>query len=187
MASIISLDPNPLLDDALVMRLTYDLASGIHGPDEIAARYGFPDKNKLRQYLRTHPGIIKNIRKAKALLESEEGSETRVRLKATQATEALIAPTAGIAMDPRIPPQQRIDAFKQLSRVGGLDGSAAAQAMRGAGGPAFTLNILFRDKPAEMLNVTPSLPDAGAGSGWPPSFTTVVKDDEDNGDLEEDV
>ena len=88
-------------------------------------------------------------------MESDEG-RTRVRLKAMQATEALIPATAGIAADPRIAPQQRIDAFKQLSRVSGLDASAAAK--DGSGGPAFTLNILFRNNPAEKLAFTPEKP-----------------------------
>jgi hypothetical protein len=174
------LDPNPLLDDALVMRLTYDMAAGIHEPAEIAVRYGFPDKAGLRTYLKNHPGVIANIRKAKALMESEEGSETRARLKAMQATEGLIASTASMAIDPRIPPQQRIDAFKQLSRVGGLDGSAAAQAAKGAGGPAFTLNILFRNNPAEKLNIIDNGP-----VGAPAKLTTVVNNDLD--EFEEDV
>lgn len=173
------LDPNPLLDDALVMRLTYDMAAGIHEPAEIAVRYGFPDKAGLRAYLKNHPGVIANIRKAKALMESEEGSETRARLKAMQATEGLIASTANMAIDPRIPPQQRIDAFKQLSRVGGLDGSAAAQAAKGAGGPAFTLNILFREKPNEYIKVV----DNGAPA--PAKLTTVVNDDD--AEYDEDV
>lgn len=150
------LDPNPLLDDALIMRLTYDLAAGIHPPETIAVRYAFPDVAAMRRYLAKHPAIIKEAQKAKALMESDEGSETRVRLKAMQATEALIPATAGIAADPRIAPQQRIDAFKQLSRVSGLDASAAAK--DGSGGPAFTLNILFRNNPAEKLAFIPEKP-----------------------------
>lgn len=188
MANSFPLDPNPLLDDALVMRLTYDLAADIHPADEIATRYGFPDKSGLRDYLRLHPTIIKNAQRAKALINSEEGSEGRARLKAMQATEALISSTANIAWDPRIPPQQRIDAFKQLSRVGGLDGSAAAQAARaGAGGPAFTLNILFRDKPSEHLNIVDASPAAPALTTLASSSsTTVVNNATDDSDVYED-
>lgn len=150
------LDPNPLLDDALIMRLVYDIAAAIHPPETIAVRYGFDDVAGLRRYLAKHPQIIKNAQKAKAAMESDEGSEARVRLKAMQATEELIPATAGIAADPRIAPQQRIDAFKQLSRVSGLDGGGAKQAA-GAGGSGFTLNILFRDKPAEKLTLNPEM------------------------------
>jgi hypothetical protein len=168
------LDPNPLLDDALIMRLTYDIAAQIHPPETIALRYGFDDVAGLRRYLSKHPAVVRNAQKAKAAMESDEGSEARVRLKAMQATEELIPATAGIAADPRIAPQQRIDAFKQLSRVSGLDASAAKAA--GSGGPAFTLNILFRKNPAEKLEfvseaglptrVTPGVTDGASDAEW---------------------
>jgi len=157
------LDPNPLLDDALIMRLTYDIATGIHEGEVLAARYGFDGVAGMRRYLLRHPQIIRNAQKTKALMDSDEGSEARVRLKAMHATEELIPATAGIAADPRIAPQQRIDAFKQLSRVSGLDASAAKAA--GAGGPAFTLNILFRKNPAEKLELTPEKPMIGLTPG----------------------
>jgi hypothetical protein len=158
------LDSNPLLDDALIMRLTYDLAAAIHPPEVIALRYGFHDVLEMRAYLTRHPQIIINAQKAKALMESDEGSEARIRLRAMQATEDLIPATASIAADPRIAPQQRIDAFKQLSRVSGLDASAAARAA-GAGGPAFTLNILFRDKPSEHIQIVDATPEAKVTPG----------------------
>lgn len=148
------LDPNPLLDDALIMRLTYDIAAGIHEGHVLALRYGFPDETALRRYLLKHPQVIRNAQKGRALVESDENTESRVRLRAMQATEELIPATAGIASDPRIAPQQRIDAFKQLSRVSGLDGGGAAKNAQ-ASGPGFTLNILFRDKPAEKLTLNP--------------------------------
>ena len=151
------LDPNPLLDDALIMRLIYDLAAGIHEGDTLAIRYGFADKEALRRYLKKHPQIILNAQKGRALVESDENTESRVRLRAMQATEDLIPTTAAIAADPRIGPQQRIEAFKQLSRVSGLDASAAAKAAN-PGGPAFTLNILFRNNPTENLTVVPDDP-----------------------------
>jgi hypothetical protein len=86
-----------------------------------------------------------------------------------------------MAIDPRIPPQQRIDAFKQLSRVGGLDGSAAAQAAKGAGGPAFTLNILFREKPAENLSLVDVTPNK------PAVIMNSKLDDDDDVEYDEDV
>ena len=160
-----TLDPNPALDDALILRLQYDLAAKIHPRATIAQRYGFTGVGALLSYLANHPQIVENVKKARAVIESDEGSETRVRLKALQATEVLIAPTAGIAMDPRVAPQQRIDAFKQLSRVAAVDGSAAAQMAKASGGAAFTLNILFRDKPETLSFVADAHPDAGAPSG----------------------
>jgi hypothetical protein len=165
------LDPNPLLDDALIQRLIYDLAAQIHEPPTLAMRYGFPDVLAMRRYLSKHPQIVKAAQKAKALMESDENTESRVRLRAMHATEDLIPAAHGIALDPRIAPQQRIDAFKQLSRVSGLDSAAAKTA--GAGGPAFTLNILFRKNPQEQLTL---IPDEAMPAQITPGVTPV--DDE---------
>lgn len=176
-----TLDPNPALDDALILRLQYDLAAKIHPPETIAARYGFAGIKGLYQYLSHHPQVVANVKKARAAIESDEGSEGRVRLKALQATEVLIAPTALIAMDPRVAPQQRIDAFKQLSRVAAVDGSGAAAAAAKAGsGAAFTLNILFRENP-EKLSFTAD-PDAAQ-----PAVTTSSKSDWGIRDVPEDI
>ena len=144
---MVLLSDNPERDDQLILRLQYDIAAHIHDYATIAKRYGFASDQELFQFLAAHPNIRLNIRKIRAAFESEEGAEQRVRLKAQQATEFLIAGTASIAADPRVTAQQRIDAFKQLARVGGLDGGAAAIAAKQANaGAAFTLNIHFRDR-----------------------------------------
>jgi hypothetical protein len=140
----IVLSENPQLDDALILRLQYDLALGIHLPDAIAQRYGLPDKKALWEYLRRHPRIVEGARKMKALAESDQGVEERLRLKAMHATEDLIHTTHELAQDIRTPMQQRLDAFKQLSRVAGVDG-LRDKATTGSGGVghSFVLNILF--------------------------------------------
>jgi hypothetical protein len=140
------LSENPQLDDALILRLQYDLAIGIHLPDAIAQRYGLRDKEDLREYLRRHPQIVENARKAKALVDSNQSVEGRVRIKAMYATEDLIHTTHEIAQDIRTPMQQRLDAFKQLSRVAGVDGLRDKTPTTGSGGHSFVLNILFTDE-----------------------------------------
>src|SRR5262249_678511 len=96
------LSDNPERDDQLIPRLQYDIAAHIHDYQTIAKRYGFSSDQELFQFLAQHPAITTNIRKIRAAFESEEGAEARVRLKAQQATEFLIAGTAGIAADPRV-------------------------------------------------------------------------------------
>jgi hypothetical protein len=187
------LDPNPLLDDALILRLIHDLAAGIHTRKTIAQRYGFKDIAGLVKYLTNHPGVVEQIKKARAIITSDEGSESRVKLKALQATEALIPATAGIAADPRVAPQQRIDAFKQLSRVSGMDGSAAAVAASKSFGPAFTLNILFRDNPEKLsfVDAHPSAVTGAASTGAPTpparSAAKITPDIDEYEDFEDDV
>jgi hypothetical protein len=142
------------LDDARVKRMQYDIAIGILTHKEIAHRYGFSNDWELRKYFEEHPGLIAATERMKVLFESERGADERTRAKALQATEELIPPVYHIAANPHVAPQQRIDAFKQLSRVGGLDVSAAMLAAKGGGGGTpFTLNILFQTKPERRLEL----------------------------------
>jgi len=184
------IDPNPALDDSLIMRLQYDLAAKIHPKETIALRYGFNGVPGLFRYLSRHPQIVENVKKARALLYSDAGSEERVRLKALMATEDLIPAAAGIASDPRVAAQQRIDAFKQLSRVAAVDGSAAAAAQKAAnGGAAFTLNILFRDKPEALNftaeNVTSDPPEVSRNFAQPELLRNNGVDEGGEADLED--
>jgi hypothetical protein len=172
------LDPDPQLDDALILRLQYDVAAKIHTYDEVATRYGLTNSAALWRYLKQHPGVVKGIKKLRATIESEEGAETRVRLKALLATEELIGPTAGIAIDPKHTAQSRIDAFKQVSRIAGVDGLSAALKAQQLSGNQFTLNILFRDGQRD-LTVSTS-PDA------PVSLPKTVLPD-DSSEYDEDV
>jgi hypothetical protein len=176
------LSENPQLDDALILRLQYDLAIGIHLPDAIAQRYGLRDKEDLREYLRRHPQIVENARKAKALVESNESVEGRVRIKAMYATEDLIHTTHEIAQDIRTPMQQRLDAFKQLSRVAGVDGLRPDKATTGSGGGhSFVLNILFTD---ETKTIQGTVVDSAQIA--PPAMETISEQaDELDNELED--
>jgi hypothetical protein len=156
MALPIILDQNPTADDALIARLQYDLATGMHQPDEIARRYGLKDKNELRNYLRQHPMLVEEARKIKALFNSSEGTETRVRAKFQRATEELIVPIAHVVRDPLTPVGARIDGFRQLQRGAGLDG--APTVLRGSDGKstgtAFNLTINFAGGRQEVISGT---------------------------------
>ena len=45
---LLTLDDNPQLDDALILRLTYDLATRMHSAEVIARRYGLGSVDELR-------------------------------------------------------------------------------------------------------------------------------------------
>jgi len=161
---ILVLDDNPLLDDALILRLTYDLATKLHKPEVIAHRYGLGGVEDLKSYLKSHPAVVQRARKLHALFESDGASEERVRMKFLQATEELIIPMAGLVADPRTPLSARIDGFKQIQRGAGLDGlSANAKAQQGKdAGQPFQLVINF----------------AGGREAFNLNATTVVEPDE---------
>jgi hypothetical protein len=180
---VIVLDDNPAVDDALILKLQYDLALQLHPFDEIAIRYGLRTPERLYKYLKGHPNIVAGVKKLRANLESEEGVEARVRLKALAATENLIIPTASIAADPRIPAQQRIDAFKQLNRVGGVDGSQAANKNASTIGANFVLNIHFRNGSDETIVATVAPPDEPRKTTRSPT----LEDDDDPEFEDEDI
>ena len=138
------LSENPLLDDALILRLQYDLAIGMHNAEVIARRYGLVDQWSLRDYLREHPNIVHEARKLRAEFLSDSATETRIRAKFLRATEQLIIPIAALVADPRTPVTNRIDGFKQMQRGAGVDGAPAAAAKsEKSGGAAFNLTINF--------------------------------------------
>jgi hypothetical protein len=142
----LSLSDNPQLDDALILRLTYDLATKLHSPASVARRYGLDGTEGLKDYLRDHPEVVAEARKLHAIFKSDAAAEDRVRMKFLHATERLIIPMAGIVADPRTPLGARIDGFKQIQRGAGLDGlSSAARAgqQAGAAGQPFSLVINF--------------------------------------------
>lgn len=174
-------------DASLILRLQYDVAAQLNTYPVIAKRYGFAGEEDLFVFLQEHPEITKNIKQIRALINSEENSETRVRMKAVQATEFLIATTTSIAADDTVSPQQRIDAFKQLSRVGGVDGVNSAAKGGAASGTAFTLNILFRNREKETLSFTPEEPDVALPSPRKPTSAIAIDPDDDGFLEEEDV
>lgn len=167
---VLVLDNNPQLDDALIQRLEYDLATQIHPYEAVARRYGLQNVAELHQYLLDHPQVLAAAKKLRALHDSEEGIEARLRLKFQHATETLIAPMQHLAADNRTPVSSRVDAFKQLQRGAGMDGLPPAARGAGAAGPggtAFVLNINFRNGQSTRISGTTVLdadeiPDAPA-------------------------
>lgn len=170
--TILTLDDNPQLDDALILRLTYDLATKLHSPEVIARRYGLGGVRELREYLRDHPQVVSAARKMHALFESDGAAEERVRMKFLQATEQLIIPMAGLVADPRTPLAARIDGFKQIQRGAGLDGMSAAsrQGKEAQGGQAFNLTINFAGG-REMKIVGTTVVDDQTPAIEPPTLT----------------
>jgi hypothetical protein len=157
---------NPQLDDALILRMTYDLATGMHNGEVIARRYGLADADQLKDYLRQHPNVVHEAKRLRSLFQSDEATEGRIRAKFLRATEQLIIPIAALVADPRTPINSRIDGFKQIQRGAGVDGVAAGAKDQGRSGAAFSLTINFAggrdsaDRRAEEITGT-TVVDAG--------------------------
>lgn len=147
----IVLGPPTELDDELIRGLIYDVAHRIHTYDTIARRYGFIDVADMKAFLNTHPQIVKEAQRLRAIVDGDQSAELRTRLKAAFATEDLIVPMAAICADGKIPPGTRIDAFKQLSRVAGIDGMPATAKDGAAAGTQFSLTINMPDGRTEKI------------------------------------
>jgi len=148
------LSENPQLDDALILRMQYDLATGMHNSEVIARRYGLDGTNGLKDYLRQHPTIVNEARRLRALFMSDEATEGRIRTKFLRATEDLIIPMTALVADPRTPIAQRIDGFKQIQRGAGVDGAPAAAAREAKTGTAFNLTINFTGVREQQISGT---------------------------------
>lgn len=179
---VLVLSENPEKDDALIKRLQYDLATKIHSPAEIARRYGLFDVQELRDYLLSHPQIVDGVKKIRALFESEEGIETRMRAKFQYSTEDLIPVMHSLVGNPGIPVQQRIDGFKQLQRGAGMDGIRDKNS-EGPSGQRFVLNILFGGD-AKNTTIAGTVPEDPASIPAPPSG---MEEDHQEDPVEEEV
>lgn len=153
---IIVLDDNPQLDDALILRLEYDLATQTHRYETIARRYGLAGELELWKYLKAHPSIVAEAKRLRALFQSDEAIEQRVRMRFLVATETLIPPMQHLVADPRTPIAQRIDGFKQIQRGAGVDGAPPKDAKGNPMGPgtAFVLNINFTNGQSTRIAAT---------------------------------
>lgn len=148
------------LDQMLELRLCDDIAKNIDTADDIAARYGMDGRDGLKAYLRAHPKLVTYANKLKALNDSAMGSEDRARLKAVYASEALISHIAHIAGDKATNAAVRVDAFKQLNRMAGMDGAGSgAKSERGGGAGSggnvpFSVTIILPNRPPEQISAT---------------------------------
>ena len=183
---VMILSDNPQKDDALIQRLQYDLATGVHPPAEIARRYGLFDVAELKTYLLLHPEIVDRVKKLRAMYQSEAGIEDRMRSMFQYATEDLIPIMHDIVKHPSIPIAQRIDSFKQLQRGAGMDGQRAEKDGQLAG-QRFVLNIMFDGGQDVRLSGTAPI-DPQAIPSPPMHLGTVTEAEEDQDPLEgEDV
>lgn len=144
---VLVLDPNTQVEDALIQRLKYDLATKTHTYETIARRYGLGGVEDLFKFLRRHPGIVEDAKRLRATFQSDENVETRVRNLFLHATESLIPTMHNLVESAHTPTAARIDGFKQIQRGAGVDGAPRAadpRDPRQAGTP-FVLNINFRN------------------------------------------
>jgi hypothetical protein len=121
------------MDDAMIRRFMQDVAYAIQTTDDIARRWGLEDEAGLRAYLKRNPKMVTKIAELRAVHESDASIEDRNKLKANHGVEMVLGDIVNMALDPKLKPVERLDAFKSLQKQAGLDkvegkGAVAAQA-----------------------------------------------------------
>jgi hypothetical protein len=166
---VLALEQNPDLEDTIVRRFVQDMAQDIHGHDTVARRYGLGDLVGLARYLRANPAVVAQIKKHKAICQSDGGVEAMVRLRALHTINESLAHTGALITDPRVPVGQQLEALKAHARMAGVD-SAPVAAKDGLGhtpGATFAVNFHFSGGRVERLSTTvvdavPELPAIGS-------------------------
>lgn len=121
------------IDDAHIRRFMQDVAYAIHTSDDIAKRWGLADEAGLRAYLARNPKMVAKIAELRAVHSSDASIEDRNKLKANHGIEMATPDLVNMAMDPKLKPAERMEAYKILQKQAGLDkvdakGATAAQA-----------------------------------------------------------
>lgn len=151
---------DPRMNTVTLHTFMNDLAQGIRTHEEIAVRYGFETVGNLLEYLQSKPEIVRRIKERRAIWQSDDATEIRIKKLSAHAVLDALHETGQIMMDTAHPPGTRIDALKAHARLAGVDaqpnpGKFSGPASDGSG--RFSINIVF--------------PNAGKTE----TFTTVVK------------
>lgn len=151
----------PSLAPELRLPLRYDLVNKITDYETIGERYGFGGKAGLIKFLHSDPEFCAEVGKMRAAISSDMNAQDRCRVKAAHASEELVAPIAGLVANPATPAATRIDGFKQLNRMAGVDGiPAAGKSGDAAPGTQFSLTINMPDGRSETITTVVEAPAA---------------------------
>jgi len=151
----------PELDPRLRIPLLHDLAYGLHEPEDLGRRYGLGGIEGLKRFLHDNPEFRKEAQTLRALKSSDVSVPELGRTMAGHASIELVPDMAGIAADPKHSAAVRIDAFKQLNRMAGIDGVAVANRnSEAAAGTQFNLVINMPDGKTERLTTVVEAPTA---------------------------
>lgn len=147
-----AVDATPILTDVPEMStmaffaFCVDTAQGIHTYAEIAKRYGFESREAMHEFLVNRPVILRKIKELRAVWQSDDNLETRLRKLAGHSVMEAMPDTAAIMFDKAVTPGVRLDALKAHSRIAGVDGLPAMGkdgAARQEGGGKFSVQIVF--------------------------------------------
>jgi hypothetical protein len=141
----------PDMDKATLYAFCIDTAQRIHDYDVIARRYGFGDEAGMVEFLRTHPPVVKRVKELRAVWESDESVELRLRKLAGHSLLEALPDTASIMFDKQVTPGVRLEALRAHARIAGVDtpphvpAGGAGGIGGGSGGGRFSVQIVFNN------------------------------------------
>lgn len=142
----------PEMSSLALQAFCNDVARQVHTPSEIAERYGFANARAAAAWIKARPPVQRAIKELRAIWESEENLEGRIRAYYAHAVLEAAPENARIMLDPTVHPSVRIDGLKEMSKVAGLVGAPGGGLVRdkngnlvSTGGAApFAVNIIFQ-------------------------------------------
>ena len=143
---IAPVEDQPTMSPQVLWAFCVDCAQNIMPYREIALRYGFTDVPQLRDFLVGQEQIRKRIKELRAVWNSDENLETRVKTLAGHAVLAALPGTAQIMLNPRVPDNTRLEAMRDHAKIAGLTSNSWGAGKAGPGGPEgakFSVNIMF--------------------------------------------
>lgn len=144
----------PELDERQRTALRFDLISQIASEEMLGERYGLGGKQGLDDYLRRYPAFADEVARMRSLFNSDMSVQERARLKGCLASEEALPYMFDIIKDPRQSPSTKVDVFKQINRMGGVDGLPPASKEAASGGTSFNLVINMPDGRQEKILTT---------------------------------
>ena len=141
---------DPEMDKSTLYAFCVDMAQRVHGYDTIARRYGFADENTLAEFLRATPPVVKRVKELRAVWESDESVELRLRKLAGHSLLEALPDTASIMFDKQVTPGVRLEALRAHARIAGVDSpphipAGGAGGVGGAGAGRFSVQIVFNN------------------------------------------
>jgi hypothetical protein len=161
---IAPVEDQPTMSPQVLWAFCVDCAQNIMPYREVALRYGFIDVPQLRDFIGTQNQIRKKIKELRAVWNSDDNVESRVKTLAQHAVLAALPGTSQIMLNTRVPDNTRLEALRDHAKIAGLTNNSWGAGKAGPGGPEgakFSVNIMFQNAgKVETITTVSHEPDA---------------------------
>lgn len=143
-----------LNDPVLLNGFIEDVAQGIHPPSDLAVRYSL-DPRDMVALIRDNPEVRRRIQTRRAVWESGENIEGRIRKYAGVTVLEALPASSSVLFDKTAPAGTRLDTLKAFSRMAGVDGLPGGNKPDGnRAGTSFIVNFRFSGGRIETVSAT---------------------------------